>query len=182
MERAKIIVKGEVQNVGFRGFVREQMLSLGLNGYAHNLPDATVEVLCEGEKDKIEGLIAKIREAPLNFATVESAEPEWQDYIGDLKEPERRGEDIPTEGTQEKMLKVMQRFDQKAEILNKRVGDVASNTGDTVTTLGAFREETNKNFTTLRQDYGKISETMEKINENIENLTKAILALAEKAS
>jgi len=207
MERAKIIVKGEVQNVDFRGFVIEQMLSLGLNGYANNLPDGTVEVLCEGEKDRIDELIAKIRGTPPHFATVESAEPEWQEYIGDLNEPERRGEDIPTEGTQEKMLKVMQSFDQKAEILNKRVGDVASNTEgmssdmrDMASTLKAFKEESNQNFQTLggkidsgfektdqdfkelRQEYGKISSDISVAVKGIEQVAKNTEKILEHLS
>ncbi|ODS36879.1 MAG: hypothetical protein A7316_02240 [Candidatus Altiarchaeales archaeon WOR_SM1_86-2] len=124
MERARIIVKGEVQKVGFRSSIVEQMKSVKLKGYAENLPDGMVEVVCEGEKEKIEELINRIKETPPHFARVDSAEPEWQEYVGDLKEPDRREEDVPVEGTQEKMLKVMQSFDQKAEIVVVTLGNM----------------------------------------------------------
>ena len=156
MERARIIVRGEVQKVGFRSFVIELMDSLKLKGYADNLPDGTVEVLCEGENNRIEELIAKIKTIPPHFATIESVKPEWQEYIGDLKALERRGEDTPEKGaTLDDLLKVMQSFDAKAEILNKRVGNMASNmetvasntetivsnTETTAATLESFRKE-----------------------------------------
>ena len=78
MDRAGIIVEGDVQMVGFRGFVIKQMKSLKLKGRADNLPDGTVKILCEGEKDKIKELIAGIKETTPHFARVDSVEPEWQ--------------------------------------------------------------------------------------------------------
>jgi len=180
MERARIIVKGEVQKVGFRGFVIEQMKSLRLNGYADNLPDGTVEILCEGEKDRIEELITQVRETPPHFAQVELAEPEWQEYVGDLKEPERRGDDIPKkEATLGDVVNVLKSFDQKAEILNERVGDVASNTEiivsntrtmasnteDMATTLMAFRGESGNNQKQMLQKQDQMLEKQDQMLE-----------------
>jgi len=184
MERARIIVRGEVQKVGFRGFVIEQMKSLKLNGYAENLPDGTVGILCEGKRERIEGLITQIKEIPPHFARVDSIKEEWQKYIGDLKEPERRGEDIPRKATLDDLLKVMQSFDKKAEVLNERFRE-------SVITLKAFKEESGKKqdkmldeldsfhrdtierFDNLDTKYGRIADIMEK-------LTEALLKLAEK--
>jgi len=55
--RAKIIVKGEVQRVGFRTFIKNiaDSLNLNLEGFAENLPDGDLKIVCEGEKDIKQG-------------------------------------------------------------------------------------------------------------------------------
>jgi acylphosphatase len=44
----RFLVSGEVQGVGFRWFVARHARSLGLGGYARNLPDGRVEVVASG--------------------------------------------------------------------------------------------------------------------------------------
>jgi acylphosphatase len=58
MERATMFVRGRVQGVGFRWWVRSRALELGLVGFARNLPDGRVEVLAQGEKQAV----AELRE------------------------------------------------------------------------------------------------------------------------
>ncbi|BDX06357.1 acylphosphatase [Planctobacterium marinum] len=53
----KAIVKGRVQGVFYRASTREKALSLELCGYAKNLSDGSVEVLAQGEGDKVEELM-----------------------------------------------------------------------------------------------------------------------------
>jgi acylphosphatase len=45
-------VRGRVQGVGFRWWVRSRALELGLAGSAANLPDGRVEVVAEGPRGK----------------------------------------------------------------------------------------------------------------------------------
>ncbi|WP_394250826.1 acylphosphatase [Vibrio profundi] len=47
------IVSGIVQGVGFRYFTREQAVKLGITGYAKNLSNGDVEVLANGEEEKV---------------------------------------------------------------------------------------------------------------------------------
>lgn len=55
MDKAfEIIVKGRVQGVGYRYFVKQKADILGLNGWVKNKYDGTVEILVEGEQTKIE--------------------------------------------------------------------------------------------------------------------------------
>ena len=56
-------VRGRVQGVGFRWWVRSRALALGLTGRATNLPDGRVEVVAEGPREAVEGLLAALREA-----------------------------------------------------------------------------------------------------------------------
>ena len=64
MKCAHLIVSGRVQGVFFRDNTRRKARELGLTGYAKNLPDGTVEVVAEGNEDKINELIEFIKKGP----------------------------------------------------------------------------------------------------------------------
>ena len=51
---AKIIIKGTVQGIFFRNFVRDNANKLGLKGFVRNLENGNVEVFCEGEIDSVD--------------------------------------------------------------------------------------------------------------------------------
>jgi acylphosphatase len=75
-------VRGRVQGVFFRESTRRQAEQYGLTGYARNLPDrATVEVVAEGDKVKLEGLVEFLRVGP-GAARVDSVETEWSSFTG----------------------------------------------------------------------------------------------------
>ena len=65
----KITVKGRVQGVGYRWFARENAQDLSLYGYVKNLPDGNVEVLAQGEPEKVWKLTKLLREGP-SFSNV----------------------------------------------------------------------------------------------------------------
>ncbi len=73
------IVYGRVQGVFFRNFVQRQASRLGLNGYARNLRDGTVEVRAEGERVQLEKLIDYLKAGP-PAAKVERVETSWSEY------------------------------------------------------------------------------------------------------
>jgi acylphosphatase len=70
------IVHGRVQGVGFRYFVVERALSLGLRGYARNESDGGVEVLAQGPRPALESLLALLWRGP-SAATVARVEVDW---------------------------------------------------------------------------------------------------------
>jgi len=57
-------VAGRVQGVFFRASTREQALNLGIEGYAHNLPDGRVEVLACGTVRAVDRLRDWLRQGP----------------------------------------------------------------------------------------------------------------------
>jgi acylphosphatase len=61
---AHIIVRGVVQGVGYRWFVRREAARLKLNGYCRNLADGSVETEVAGERFRIEELIGQLRIGP----------------------------------------------------------------------------------------------------------------------
>lgn len=61
----RIIVHGKVQGVGFRYFTRDVGKILGLTGDARNLPDRTVEIIVEGNAEKIADFIEEVKRGPV---------------------------------------------------------------------------------------------------------------------
>ena len=58
------LIRGRVQGVFYRASTRDKALSLGLTGYARNLPDGRVEVVACGEADAIAALARWLHEGP----------------------------------------------------------------------------------------------------------------------
>ena len=79
--RATILVRGRVQGVGYRAFVRRHALDLGLAGHAENLPDGRVEVLLEGDRREIEHALVALGRGPAH-AVVEGLEVVWSESAG----------------------------------------------------------------------------------------------------
>jgi acylphosphatase len=69
----RYVVSGSVQGVGFRWFIARHARTLGLAGYARNLPDGRVEVVVSGPDDALPALEQLLRAGPAN-AQVERVE------------------------------------------------------------------------------------------------------------
>jgi acylphosphatase len=74
-------VHGIVQGVGFRYSTIVQARRYGLNGYARNMIDGTVEVVAEGTKKDLENLLAWLRRGP-SGAVVSRVEHRFMPYSG----------------------------------------------------------------------------------------------------
>jgi acylphosphatase len=60
----RYLISGQVQGVGFRWFVARHARSLGLAGYARNLPDGRVEVVVSGSEDALPTFERLLRAGP----------------------------------------------------------------------------------------------------------------------
>jgi len=69
----RFLVSGMVQGVGFRWFVARHARSLGLAGFARNLPDGRVEVVVSGPDEALPELERLLHAGPAN-AHVEAVE------------------------------------------------------------------------------------------------------------
>ena len=80
MKCIHLIVSGKVQGVFFRDNTRRKAIELGLTGYAKNLPDGNVEVVAEGDENKINELIEFIKKGPgiakVEYIKIKHKEPE----------------------------------------------------------------------------------------------------------
>lgn len=62
--KVTIQLSGRVQGVYFRIFTQNHAKQLGVNGFARNLSDGRVEVVAEGDGEKIDKLIQWCRKGP----------------------------------------------------------------------------------------------------------------------
>ena len=92
-QRLHSIVEGHVQGVGFRYFVVDTALSLGITGWVRNRFDGSVEVLAEGEGKSLNELILALHRGPRS-SRIYSVSEEWQNATGEFSSFRIR----PTEG------------------------------------------------------------------------------------
>jgi acylphosphatase len=84
--RLEAVVRGRVQGVGFRYWVRRRAEGLGLAGTATNLPNGGVEVVVEGPRAACEQLLGALRgdlagdDPPPGF--VGSVDVSWSEPTG----------------------------------------------------------------------------------------------------
>ena len=78
MYQVNLIISGRVQGVFYRATCEKIAEGLGLNGWVRNLPSGQVEVLVQGEKEKIEKLISWCKKGPPS-AKVSDVKVEWQE-------------------------------------------------------------------------------------------------------
>jgi acylphosphatase len=76
MQELHAIVSGRVQMVMMRDFVQRSASKLGLTGYVKNLPDSTVEVVAQGERDVLEKLIERLRKGSM-LSRVDNVAISW---------------------------------------------------------------------------------------------------------
>lgn len=81
--RARLLISGRVQGVFYRDFVQETARSLGLGGWARNLPDGRVEALFEGEREGIVEALKLCYQGP-PASGVSDIEIEWEDFQGEF--------------------------------------------------------------------------------------------------
>ncbi|MGB2798727.1 MAG: acylphosphatase [Dehalococcoidia bacterium] len=80
----RAVVYGLVQGVNFRSFVLHRAVELGLTGYVRNvLLDGTVEVVAEGEREKLEQLLRYLEAGP-RAARVKRVNVDWSEYGGEF--------------------------------------------------------------------------------------------------
>jgi acylphosphatase len=75
------VVRGRVHGVFFRAFVETKAEELRLTGCVRNLPDGTVEVRAEGERQKLEKLVGYLKVGP-PAARVAEVVADWGEYTG----------------------------------------------------------------------------------------------------
>jgi|YelNatPaOPRAMG01_1025707.scaffolds.fasta_scaffold206112_2 acylphosphatase len=76
-QRAHIFVKGYVQGVSFRAFVKRWADEIKISGWVKNLLNGDVEVVAEGDEHKIFMLIDKIKQGPIG-SEVHDVEIRWE--------------------------------------------------------------------------------------------------------
>jgi len=72
MKRYHVIVQGQVQGVGFRGFVMLQAQRRKLTGSVKNMENGMVEMFVQGEEKDIDSFLAAVEKGDGRFIRVDS--------------------------------------------------------------------------------------------------------------
>jgi acylphosphatase len=76
MLELRAVAKGHVQGVGFRATAAMLARKGNLLGYAKNLSDGSVEILAQGEKSALEGLVLELKS---EFPKIEKFETSYRE-------------------------------------------------------------------------------------------------------
>ena len=69
-------VEGRVQGVGYRMFVRERAVALGLSGWVRNLPSGDVDLEAEGPRAVLDRFLSDLQSGP-PASRVRNVHAEW---------------------------------------------------------------------------------------------------------
>ena len=81
--RVHVWVQGRVQAVGFRAFVQQNAIQIGVTGWVRNVGYDTVEAVAEGTREQIEGFLRMAKRGPMGSRVDESRE-EWEQVTGEF--------------------------------------------------------------------------------------------------
>jgi acylphosphatase len=77
------MISGMVQGVFFRREITSLARRLDVTGWVRNLPDGRVEVIAEGDKEKLDELVQFCRIGP-SGARVKNIGVDWSDFKGEF--------------------------------------------------------------------------------------------------
>ncbi len=83
VSRVHILVKGKVQNVGFRAHVEYSARQLGLTGWVRNVGYDAVETIAEGERQMLDRFTESVKTGPRG-SQVDESSVEWSDPTGEF--------------------------------------------------------------------------------------------------
>ncbi len=81
MRAVKVRVEGIVQGVGFRYYTYRIAKRYGIKGYVKNMPDGSVEVVAEGDEERLERFLQDVARGP-SSAVVTNVSVEDIDPVG----------------------------------------------------------------------------------------------------
>ncbi len=82
MKRVHLILSGKVHEVTFRDFIRKEAEKGDITGFVRNLQDGTVEVVGEGDEDKLKIFVRECKRGPL-LAFVKEAKETYSEPTGE---------------------------------------------------------------------------------------------------
>ena len=82
--RVHIWVQGRVQAVGFRAFVQQNAMQIGVTGWVRNVGYDTVEAVAEGTKEQVEVFLQMVKRGPMG-SRVDESRKEWERVTGEFE-------------------------------------------------------------------------------------------------
>ena len=85
MVRARLLISGIVQGVGYRWSCNREARAVGLTGWVRNLPDGRVEAVLQGTREQVERMIKWCYRGP-SEAQVSDIAVSYEDALEDFKD------------------------------------------------------------------------------------------------
>ncbi|MBI4123060.1 MAG: acylphosphatase [Parcubacteria group bacterium] len=85
MTRLRIFASGRVQGVWYRRSAQAKARKLGVTGWARNLIDGRVEMLCEGEEKNTQEFLTWAKKGPF-FAKVKNVKVQEERHRGEFED------------------------------------------------------------------------------------------------
>jgi acylphosphatase len=82
--RVHVWVQGRVQAVGFRAFVQQNALQIGVTGWVRNVGHDTVEAVAEGTQEQIDRFLQMIKLGP-SVSRVDESREVWEQVTGEFR-------------------------------------------------------------------------------------------------
>jgi acylphosphatase len=83
LRRLHVWVNGRVQGVGFRAYVQQNAVQIGVTGWVRNVGYDTVEAIAEGTKEQLDDFLRKVKRGPMG-ARVDDWREEWEKVTGEF--------------------------------------------------------------------------------------------------
>jgi len=199
--RAKIVVEGNVQKVGYRDFVQKVARKLGVKGYVENLRDGTVQIVCEAEEAVLNGFVEginvkddfiKVEKVPVVERSEATSEFDFFEIkYGRLEEElgERLGTAVAYAGATRQDIKEMH-VDLKGSIeemhvdLKGSIEEMHKDLKDEVvgvqSEIRGMRGEMSERFDEMAKRYDAISSELVRTREELTRAVGALLKLIEE--
>jgi acylphosphatase len=209
MVRKRILIEGDVQDVAYRIFVKKVAKDLKIKGLVRNLPDGTVEVLCETDEKVLKKFLAALKSCRYDgmqnagrvsnidvFDQKQRARPFKSFEIdyghkvkGLAKEEMHRQELMVYHGSELRSEmrsgfdKLGKRVDSGFKGLGQKMDNGFNGLGQKVEGVGekvqSMHKDMNEKFTGMEQKYHTINKNIERSDGNIERMTKEISVIAK---
>jgi len=200
LEAYTLRVYGRVQRVGFRRYVLDLAQDLNLTGHAKNLPDGSIQIFIQGEKEPLTKFFQMLKQPPPPTAIREikeeetAANPEIKEFkliYGELSEELQEGfgamQTIFTDYWRE-----FRDYRGEFKGFKEEFRDYRGEFTDYRQEFRDFTKRTEENFKLISDKYGEISEKLtviletliresresrEMLNETIKSLKEAVQKL-----
>ena len=186
--RKRLVVEGCVQGVGYRALVTFHARNLKVQGFVRNLPDETVEIVCEADNEKLMDFLKAINQKGdpadplvLNVVSIKDAPPPPEGILTRFyTDYGRKLTDIQREAFDREEMMIL-----RAGTLNSNVGVVGKNVlevGQKVDGVGKdvrdMHVDMNKRFDHMADRYDMIAASLKEaivhMDRNAEKTDKAI--------
>ncbi len=175
--RAKIIVKGEVQRVGYRDAVEKIARKLDINGFVENLKPYDVRLVCEGEDKDIKRFIGALKIDGDPFISVSDIAVEYEKHTGEFPYFEiKRGSTEEETGERLDLAALhLKNLTSAVSMMNTNIGGKIDNLGEhlggKIDTLGervdAGRGENREGFAMLGDKIDGIKEDTREMTDTL---------------